>query len=529
MNGLVGSTMNYSLQLGLYPLEPGSHQVFVNRHVDVERGLIIPRPAAVIVAGLGAEGALQAADLVKTVRLAVVGWAQRLAEGNGGRRPFRLASTLIGSGGTGISAGQSAQLVVQGVLDANALLEDRNGKHDNAWPRCEHLQLIELYLDRAVEAWRALDLQHVLTPKAFKLSPRVDRADGGQVRPSDSAYRGADYDFVTVDTRADARGKEIFEFTLDTRRARSEVRGQSTQSGLLHELVASASSDRQRDPRIGHTLAKLLVPIEIENYLSGTSGIQMLLDPKSAAIPWELLDINRAEDPDERPWAIRVKLLRKLKLDRFRERVVDADANASILIIGEPACSNDYPRLEGARLEALRVYELLSHTHGLDEARLTSLVAKTPVAPRPDAQSIINALFEKNWRIVHIAGHGMPGDDDAPGGVVLSNGTFLGADEIKSMRVVPELVFVNCCHLAQLDDPGKPQCAYDRSRFASGVAGALIAIGVRCVVAAGWAVDDDAATDFATTFYDSLLRGERFLNAVGNARETAWRGHRQRH
>mgnify|MGYP006182866109 CR=1 FL=1 len=39
----------------------------------------------------------------------------------------------------------------------------------------------------------------------------------------------------------------------------------------------------------------------------------------------------------------------------------------------------------------------------------------------------------------------------------------------------------------------------------AGVAGALIAIGVRCVVAAGWAVDDDAATVFAEEFYRSLL------------------------
>ena len=37
--------------------------------------------------------------------------------------------------------------------------------------------------------------------------------------------------------------------------------------------------------------------------------------------------------------------------------------------------------------------------------------------------------------------------DGGTGGVVLSNGTFLGPAEIRAMRVVPELVFVNCCHL----------------------------------------------------------------------------------
>src|SRR6185295_19115341 len=110
------------------------------------------------------------------------------------------------------------------------------------------------------------------------------------------------------------------------------------------------------------------------------------------------------------------------------------------------------------------------------------------------------------WRIVHIAGHGeLPSENGTAGGVVLSTGTFLGPDEIATMRVVPELVFVNCCHLAarsvdQLLAADAPQ-GYDRVAFASGVAEALIKIGVRCVIAAGWAVDDVAAGTFATTFY----------------------------
>jgi tetratricopeptide (TPR) repeat protein len=44
---------------------------------------------------------------------------------------------------------------------------------------------------------------------------------------------------------------------------------------------------------------------------------------------------------------------------------------------------------------------------------------------------------------------------------------------------------------------------------------------VRCVIAAGWAVEDGPAMTFATTFYDALLRGRRFIDAVSQARETA--------
>jgi tetratricopeptide (TPR) repeat protein len=47
-------------------------------------------------------------------------------------------------------------------------------------------------------------------------------------------------------------------------------------------------------------------------------------------------------------------------------------------------------------------------------------------------------------------------------------------------------------------------------------------MGVRCVVAAGWAVDDDAAEIFANSFYSALLAGQPFIAAVGQAREDTW-------
>ena len=75
------------------------------------------------------------------------------------RRGFDLAATLIGSGGIDMGAAQSAQLVVQGVLQANQRLahrrrEDEDRDPDRPWPTVARLSLIEFYLDRAVEAWR---------------------------------------------------------------------------------------------------------------------------------------------------------------------------------------------------------------------------------------------------------------------------------------------------------------------------------------------------------------------------------------
>src|SRR5262249_9067563 len=162
----------------------------------------------------------------------------------------------------------------------------------------------------------------------------------------------ADYDFITVETQEQKDGDPLISYTLDTRRARSEVRGQRTQTQLLRELVATASNDQNTDRKIGRTLFNLLIPIELEAYLVASGEIQIELDPTTSASPWELLATNSEDNSDARPWAIRVKLLRKLMIQGFRERVIDADADACVLVIGEPECTNEYPRLPGARSEA---------------------------------------------------------------------------------------------------------------------------------------------------------------------------------
>jgi hypothetical protein len=228
------------------------------------------------------------------------------------------------------------------------------------------------------------------------------------------------------------------------------VRGQRAQSDLVTELVVTASNDQNRDERIGRTLFNLLIPIELEPYLAGSSELQIELDPQTAKIPWELLD-TQSNSEGEPPWAIRVKLLRKLRISEFRDRVTDADAEASVLIIGEPECPKEYPRLQGARSEALAVCACLTANGALDKSAVTALVSDDPLQTGATARTVVNAIFEKPWRIVHIAGHGMPGQGGKSGGVVLSNGTFLGPDEIRNMRTVPELVFVNCCHLGAAD------------------------------------------------------------------------------
>jgi hypothetical protein len=222
-------------------------------------------------------------------------------------------------------------------------------------------------------------------------------------------------------------------------------------------MVASASNLQSSDNDIGSTLFPLLVPIELEPYLTGSTEMQIALDSGTAAIPWELLDTASGgrDAGDIRPWAIRTKLLRKLRTKDFRPQVVDADIRAHVLVIGEPKCDpNCYVRLPGARAEARAVAERLRMSGALDPETVIDLISSDDdTSGGIEAQAIIKALLvEGPWRIIHIAGHGAPpqkGGD--PRGVVLSDNTYLGPREMQSMRIVPELVFINCCYLGAQD------------------------------------------------------------------------------
>ncbi len=508
VDGLVNHAMSQALAAGLYPEMPGAYQVFGNRREDPSNVFDMARPQAAIVVGLGEEGKLTAADLTYSVRQAVLAYSQRLAEAGESRSgSFELAATLLGSGGTGTTAGSVARHITQGALEANAKLKQVG------WPVLGELTLVELYLERATDAWRALQLQHQAAPGRIDVVGRVRSGTGALRRSLESGYRGSAYDFIsarTVDMTAEQR---CISFTLDTRRARAEVRAQRAQGSLLKELVLKASNDANHDPLIGRTLFNLLIPIEMEVFLGGTTEMLLELDSGTAVIPWELLDTDPdPQSSDRRPWAIRSKLLRKLRVDDFRDRPSDASTDASVLVIGEPRTS--YPPLPSARAEAIAVAKRLSQPDvGVAVGKLRLLVNDD------DAQTVINALFEHPYRVIHIAGHGAA---SANGGVVLSgDGTYLGANEVRAMRVVPELVFLNCCHLAAFDVQ-RPLQIYDRAAFAANLAEELIRVGVRCVIAAGWAVEDTPAEVFATAFYGALLQGARFIEAVATARDAAW-------
>ncbi|WP_085316912.1 CHAT domain-containing protein [Derxia lacustris] len=530
MDELLGGSLSAALRAGLYPNEVGATQVFRNCLGDPHDAATMPRPRALIVVGLGAEGQLTLSDLTQAVTQAALAQAQQEREtlfhavwkdvadrDEAGRQvaahSFELAATLIGSGGLGVAAYGSAQAVARGVQAANQRLREIK------WPLVARLTVVELYADRATEALLALQDLARVEDGDFDVDKRLTFGRAPLARMPGASYRGSNYDFIAARPVEGARspGGRLarIEYIVDSRRARTEVRGVSAQVQLVEQIVREGVTQRGATASttdVGRTLFRLLVPQELESFFVNSQGVVLEVDPELAHFPWELLDARPdgvlAPEVDV-PWAVRTPFIRKLRLKDYREQPREAFADAPMLVIGEPATGGDpfgrnYASLPWARREAEEVSALFKGAKLLVDA---------------DARAVVMNLLAPgiDWRMVHVSGHGDAGSavtDYETAGVVLTGGVRLGASEIKAMRRVPELVFINCCHTGAMS--GEP------GRFAASVAAQLIAIGVRCVIAAAWEVSDDGARRFAGEFYGALLAGQDFQQAVAAARRATW-------
>ena len=78
-----------------------------------------------------------------------------------------------------------------------------------------------------------------------------------------------------------------------------------------------------------------------------------------------------------------------------------------------------------------------------------------PIGDDRTASDVLAALYRQPYRILHISAHGVfdlrARRRPRRSGVVLSDGLLITAAEIDAMEIVPELVFLNCCHLGKVD------------------------------------------------------------------------------
>lgn len=489
-------------------------------------------------------------------------------------RGLRLNTLLIGTNSSSsLSVGSSVEALVRGVLEANARFHETTGLD----LRIERLQIVELYLDTAISAVYALnesERRQTLRDLAASLdttltcAARLERGDGARPRLRDSSAAGGNYwpRLLITDASPPDAGDEAapasstpsgtptatrraavatrLRFLHVGQRARAEAVVQQRQPGLVEQLVRQQIAHPRWNPDFGRALFQLMVPHEFKDTVRHFERLVLVVDTHTANLPWELMladDPTRAGANDAAPQALalRIPLVRQFATLEFRSHVRQS-AGRTALVVGNPSLARflaffpgppEAPHgepadLPGAADEALRVAGTLE----ANRYEVTRLFASPEDSrPAPTALDVFTALYRQPWRLLHLCGHGvfaLPHRDGVERtGVLLSDGVLITAAEVQAMEQVPELVFLNCCHLGQVSEPVQaPVLAGTRNanRLAASLARELIEIGVRGVVVAGWAVGDGPAQTFGETFYEQILqKGRTFGDAVLEARRAA--------
>ena len=507
-------------RLGLYPGSVETCQVFL------DHGAWVGPPGAVVL-GLGEVGHLTVGQLTQAFAHAVLtlslqsdphGGSPDDPDGAGeSMHCLSLSTLLIGSGAGGLGVAESVQGILDGVRRANDRLRAAG------FPiHVSEIEILEIWQDRALLAVRAL--QDAVTTNslsgAFRADERLRVVRGGRRRPMFSEPPGW-WQRVHIDATADG----ALAFESPTRLAGTAVRTVATQRLLVDRLVTTLVDSPSPDPASARTLFELLIPAELKEQAPTLEDVVLVLDKGSAQYPWELLQ-GAWTSGQGRPATLDRGVIRQLTSDSFRSRVLAATGTQA-LVIGDT--DSGLAPLPGAQQEARHVDDALSEA-GFG---CTTLI-------RPRGTRVVQELFARPYRVVHIAAHGVRdlpvvaagpstnggGRQETVTGVVLGEGMYLTATEIAQMSQAPDLVFVNCCHLGAVDEraglPAAPASAtgptpragrQDYHQLAASLAAELIDAGVRVVVVSGWAVDDDAATTFATTLYRGLLDGLPFGDA----------------
>jgi hypothetical protein len=515
-------------RMNLYPGPIGSAVAVLNVEESARRGQ--HRHPGAIVAGLGMVGDLTPGRLTTTLAQALTAYGaecvgherrrrQREAQAGGGPATVAAPVTalLVGSGEAGVSLPNAVQALLRAVVLANHRLrpvKGRTAQEGDALFACiDRVDLVEVWEDRAIEAAHALrDLSRSAELAGFAIDDMLVRGTGGQRRARFEMARDW-WQRIRVTTEADGG----LRFEALTQLARVPAHLRPTQRRAVDAFLKRATASTAFEPSLGATLFEMLVPNDFKIHAPDRRNLVLVLDPKAAAVPWELLDDRY--DPGSRPLSVMTGMVRQLLVDSGPEDVIRA-TGTSALVIGNPLVGDPrFPALPGAANEAAAVATTLAD-RGYD---VTSLLgeAATPM-------TVLTALHEKPWRIVHLAAHGVfefsPAPGDAPvSGLVLDDGVFFTAADALQMRHVPDLVFINCCHLGQTG--GEAPLFSSFNELAANLGTQFIKIGVRAVVAAGWAVDDAAAKTFAQTLYGEMLAGLSFGDAVARARVRVYESH----
>jgi CHAT domain-containing protein len=578
---LLDGDLTQRYHLGLYAGPRGTASVVlrVPNEQERRRGSL----TGAIVTGLGAyDGNLSVGDLIEAVRAGVLRYLLQVIDVLGkDERELPLAALLLGyNSSANLSVAASVEALLRGVMEANARFYETTRLDI----RVARLDIVELYQDTAITAVYALrrmpDRLAELTRRydvALVCWPELEQGEGLRRRLFDSGNPSYWPRLIVTDADRHEQGlaarlpacddakagdtgqggasqgaprqrtaiAERLRFLYVGQRARAESVVLQRQPGLVEKLVRQQIQRPVWREDFGRVLFQLMVPHDFKDAARQLENIVLVVDDYTANLPWELMFADDQRGAGEKlPLALRTPVVRQLAAMQFR-RQVRQGLERRAFVVGNPSVEGfvaafpdprqpdalDPPPLPGAEEEATQVAAIL-------QGLAYQVVAE--IGSDRNASDVLTRLYQHPYRLLHISAHGIFDQQHVDGrrrsGVVLSDGLLITAAEIRAMESVPELVFLSCCQLGKVDtgsakganDNRGERTLQDGNLLAASVARELINIGVRCVVVAGWAVDDKGAMIFGKAFYESLLlEGRPFGQAVFEARRAVWQANRE--
>jgi CHAT domain-containing protein/pimeloyl-ACP methyl ester carboxylesterase len=510
-----------------------------------------------VVLGLGEFGSLSGGGVTQAVRAGCLRYMLACIDREGipadataaaAAPPLRLelSSLLLGQNSTAnISIADSVGAIVRGVVEANH--EFQRVRVNARQALIVKLEFVEWYLDAAISATKALrtiaqqitnnegeyrGVRVTATPTLHQTDSMRQRLEAQEAsgywprlivtgRVGGRPWKQMQDQAATTSSGA-APIADSLHFTYLSQRARAEAVVLHRQPGLIEKLAHLSINSEQSSLALGRTLFQLMTPLEFKDTARQIDSLVLVVDAYTANFPWELMVA------DEEPLIRKTAVVRQFESLTWRQRVRPA-MQMSAFVIGDPSTKHfekhfkgyaKMPELSGAKDEADIVSKAL---------RQGGFQVEEAIGQGVDGIEVIHKLFQRPYRVIHIAAHGMfelrpegGGPETTRTGVILSDGLLLTAAELRQMEQVPDLVFLNCCHLGVMDSASK-QAENESYRLAASISRELIDMGVRAVVAAGWPVDDNAARHFATIFYDQFVaQGQGFGEAVRTARVDTW-------
>jgi pimeloyl-ACP methyl ester carboxylesterase/tetratricopeptide (TPR) repeat protein len=500
--------LSRNLELGLYPGAEGTVELFLAPE---------SQPPGALIVGLGQIGEISVEKVRRAVMDAAMRYAihlvdtSRASASGANAASVGLSALLIGTnGGRALRVIDSVTAIVTGILDANKALEAANLIDRVCFDTLHIVELFETVATQAVYAARNLasrlrserdNTQEIVVAtyvESLGHGRNVQTLGRDPVQPPLNPYETGWWPRIEITAERNAAGVATgdLRFSIPTSRAGLEERITSAEAQLIDELVAQAIVSPVLDSRAPSHLFELLVPKALKPRLDvEAANALIVVDERTAKIPWEMLARRTVNNVEY--LGLRIGLLRQFKTMALQPRPPDSRSFKAV-VIGD---------------------------------------TETPFAALPqagaEAKAVADLLEAKGYeRILHIAAHGMyDRNPKNPSGVVLGKNKegsplFLTSREIRQMPAMPELVFLNCCYLGQIDDPEEKRRLETVNALAASLAEELINKGVKAVVATGWAVNDAAARTFAEIFYSQMLKSECFGDAVRQARIVTNKEHR---